>query len=142
MKNLISTTTLFVSSGWSIDQALKSMIKCRVSSALVFDDSEEIVGIVTERDILRKISLLDLDRKLARKINTIMSRPVEFAFFSTIDEDVQRMHREMSLRHFPVLKKKGAATKRNVAGIITVTDIARKYMDDICGQTTYDNNSY
>lgn len=138
MKRLISSTTLFIPSDSSIDQSLKLMINCKVSSALICDDSGKVVGIITERDILRKISLLDVDRKLGRKINTIMARPVEFAFLSTVDEDVQRMHREKSMRHFPVLRRKGAATKSNVVGMITVTDIARKYLDDICGQTDGD----
>ena len=133
LKQLVSRPPLFVPAEWDIDRTIKAMIDRKTSSVLVYEDDGEVVGILTERDILRKVSILDVDRKLGRRVRAIMTRPVRFATLATLDRDILEFHRQLGLRHYPVLKAQGAATKDNVAGVLTVTDIARCYLDSLSG---------
>lgn len=90
-----------------------------------------VVGIVTERDVLRKIATLDLQKKFDYKIRTIMSPQVYFVHVATIEADVKQLHLTKRRRHFPVLNKPGDNSVDNIAGMITVTDICRKYLDEL-----------
>lgn len=131
MKEIINPNPLFIPQFWDIDHALKAMIDRNVSSGLVYNEDEIVVGIITEKDILKKLPLLDIDRKLGRKINTIMTRPVKFVHLSSLEQDVVGLHDELEVRNFPILSTDGVPHKDNIAGMITFADIARHYLDQL-----------
>lgn len=102
------------------------MIEKKVSSTIILDKDDNVVGIVTERDILRKLSTLDIDRKLDKKINTIMSRSLKCARADHIRTDIENLAAN-GFRHFPI-SRSIPPVKSSIVGIITVTDIARAYL--------------
>ena len=114
-----------------IDFAAKRMIEKSVSSILVLDDFESIVGILTERDILRKLATLDVDRKLARPIRTIMSPKVHCVQLNNMMIEIVKLHQSKGIRHFPILKNGSSLEKANIYGIVTVTDLARQFLDNL-----------
>lgn len=120
---------LFVPADASISAVVSRMIERKISSALVVDSAEAVVGIVTERDIVRKFTLLDLDQKSSKKICTIMTKNVKFANLQTLKEDLINLHFRYALRHFPVLLAAGAS-KENVIGMVTVTDLCKEFLMD------------
>lgn len=124
----IKSNILFVPENEQISNVVRMMIDQNLSSVLIQDKNDYVIGIVTERDIVRKFTLLDMTDKLERTINTIMNRPVLFADVNNIDADVTRLHREKKLRHFPVLQGSDPKT-HNVVGMISLSDMARKYMN-------------
>ena len=125
MKNtIINRKPQFIRGDSSITDTIRLMISNKISSVLIIDDGREIIGIVTERDILRKISTLDVDMKLARPIRTIMARPVKFVYEDSLLSDIKKLHQNLDCRHFPVLKKKDSPTNLdNLVGIVSTTDI-------------------
>jgi CBS domain-containing protein len=125
MRHLIKKRSVHVQTDVSIDEAIRLMINEKVSSLLVLKD-DLFVGILTERDILRKLATLDIDRKLDRKINTVMSRPLRFAQLSQLEQDVKSLAKD-GLRHFPVFKD-ADCDLAGFEGIITVSDLAREYL--------------
>lgn len=127
--NFITTNLLFVPCDMPINAVVSRMIERKISSALVIDKAEMIVGIVTERDIVRKFTLLDFDQKWNKKICTIMTREVCFANLQTLKEDLINLHFRQGFRHYPVLLAPGAK-KENVIGMVTVTDLCREYLMD------------
>lgn len=133
MKNsIINRRPLVVRGDSPITDAVRLMISKKISSILIINDVRDIIGIVTERDILRKISTLDIDLKLSRPIRTIMSRPVKFVSESTLLLDIKLLHHNHHCRHFPVLiNKDGPANLDNLAGIVSTTDIFRFALSSI-----------
>ena len=132
LRDIINANPLLVLSDASIDSVLKKMIRQKVSCALVITGSSGVVaGIVTERDVLRKISILDLEKKFDYRISTIMSPKVYFVHIDSLEADITQLHGEKNKRHFPVLYKPGDTSVDNIAGMITATDICRKYLDEI-----------
>ena len=130
--DLVPRKALAVSSQMLINQVLGKMIESGVSCVLVHDANENIVGIMTERDVIRKLSLLKADISLDRPINTVMARPVAFVDQKNLLRDIAKLHRDKRLRHFPVLKDVTAGAKvSNLAGILTVTDVARAYLNSV-----------
>jgi CBS domain-containing protein len=105
------------------------MIDKNISSVLVIDDSNLIVGIITERDIVRKFTLLDLEDKLAKKAGAFMTRPVKFVRKDHLVKDILKLHFDLKVRHFPILTAK-EATEENIAGMLSVTDILKFYLNE------------
>ena len=126
-KDYINSNVVFVSQDMLMQDAVQQMIERGISSLLVVDSHDHVVGIITERDIVRKFTLLEMADKLTRTVGTIMTRPVMFAQVKTFHKDTVKMHLDHKIRHFPVLSAP-EPLKENVVGIISITDLARHYM--------------
>ena len=111
----------------SVADAIKLMNDRKISSLLLHNDDERVVGILTERDVLRRLMLLDVADKLDRPVGTVATREVLFADAENVHESVIRLHFEKGLRHFPVLRGKDPVLA-NVVGIVTITDVIRHYL--------------
>lgn len=131
----INSNVVFVHQSTLIQDAVMEMINNGISSILVEDDAGHILGIVTERDILRKFTLLDMKDKLTRTITTIMTRPIEFVQLQNFHEQIVKLHLAKRIRHFPVLSGP-EPTRNNLVGIVSITDIARKYMLEEVSKTS------
>ncbi len=133
MKNtIINRRPLVIRGDSSITETIRLMISKKISSVLIINDGRDIVGIVTERDILRKISTLDIDIKLARPIRTIMARPVKFVYEESLLNDIKMLHQNFHCRHFPVLKDKDSPPNLDsLVGIVSTTDIFRYTLNSL-----------
>lgn len=131
LDKFMTSEVLMFPTDQSINNVLARMLEKRVSSALILEGFKEIKGIVTERDLVRKMVRLHPD-KLDRPVRTIMSVPVRFGYLPTLVEDIARLHIKHGKRHFPILKDPEAGPFReNLAGMLTVTDICRMYLFEI-----------
>lgn len=125
--NMINSNVVFVHQDTPMQEAVQTLIDNKISSILVLDGDHQVVGILTERDIVQKFTLLDMQDKLTRTVLTMMSRPVMFARAATLKADVTKMHLTHKIRHFPVLNGK-EPHKDNIVGIVSITDLARQSM--------------
>lgn len=102
----------------ALDAALLMKEK-RISSLIVQDDGEKSLGIITERDFVKRVCAED--RKSSDvKISELMSKIQTFAEPDTpVDVAVQRMINNR-IRRLPVI------SEGKVVGIITVTDLAKE----------------
>ena len=96
------------------------MIKNKVGSVVLVDGNGKPVGIVTERDLLKKVST---SSKLAKSIaaKTIMSSPV--ITINAIDsiETAAAVMAKNKIKRLVVVEQDGS-----LAGVLSVTDIARR----------------
>lgn len=124
---MINSNVIFVHQDLPMQEAVQTMIDHKISSILVLDHNEHVVGILTERDIVQKFTLLDVEDKLTRTVGTMMNRPVMFASVESLKADVTKMHLNHKIRHFPVLNGKDPH-RNNIVGIVSITDLARQAM--------------
>ena len=117
---LINRNVVFVDSSMLIQEAVTMMVDRKIGSVLV-KEHEKLVGILTERDIVRKFTLLDLKDKLQRQVNTIMSRPILWVHEATLIDDIKRLYLEKKIRHFPVLYGDDPLVSA-VVGIVSISD--------------------
>jgi CBS domain-containing protein len=98
--------------------AAKLMAEKGISSLIVLNQEGNPIGIVTERDFVKKICIKELQISKV-KIKDIMSKLRTFADPETpIEVAVQRMVNH-KIRRLPVLEN------GKLVGIITVTDLAK-----------------
>jgi CBS domain-containing protein len=112
----MSKEIISIEKGASILEAAKLMEKHNISSLIVVDRGEP-VGIVTERDLVRKVLLKNLDVK--SEVKAIMSSPL---ITVDADEDVTRAAEilvEKKIRRLPVVEE------GKLVGIVTETNISQ-----------------
>ncbi|MBV9995297.1 MAG: CBS domain-containing protein [Caulobacteraceae bacterium] len=90
----------------------------RVGAMVVLDEGEEVVGIVSERDIVRVVAEKGAEA-LTLKVADCMTRDVVFASpQETVDSLLGRMT-DRRIRHLPVLKD------GRLIGIISIGDLVK-----------------
>ena len=104
-----------VSDESSLEDAISLMINRSVGGVPVVDEERRIVGILTERDVVRIMG----ESVAGRKVSDIMSKQVTTAPPGTSIEEAARTMVSSGFRRLPVI------TDSLVCGIITATDIMR-----------------
>lgn len=109
---------LTVDAATTVLDAVKAMVEGNVGS-LVVTDGETLLGIVTERDYLRRVTLEGRDERTT-PVREIMSAPFVYVLpDATIDECMAIMT-ERRLRHLPVLDDGDA-----LVGIVSIGDVVK-----------------
>src|ERR687891_1922790 len=113
-------------------EAARLMTDRHISSVIIVD-KEQPVGIITERDFVKKICAKELEIYKVR-VGDIMSRILTYADPDTsIDVAIQRMLNH-NIRRLPIL------SEGKVIGIITVTDLAKHLRTELLLQGTLTNS--
>ena len=89
----------------SIGEAAEKMIEAGVGAVVVMEDMARIVGIVTERDILRAVA--QRARAAEAKVRQWMTESVVTIEPETTVKDAAKMMFEKNFRHLPVVNKEG-----------------------------------
>ncbi len=104
--------------------AVAALLHSRRVGAMVVVDGESVVGIVSERDIVRMVAK-EGGGGLARTIDVCMTRDVVFATpDETLDSLLARMT-DRRIRHLPVMRE------GRLAGIISIGDLVKHKINEI-----------
>jgi CBS domain-containing protein len=106
-----------IDSGANVFDAVKLMVEANIGALLV-TDADEIAGIFTERDYLRRIAV-EGRRSRDTPVRDVMSSPVVVITPETSIEESMAMMSERRIRHLPVVDGGG------VAGMISIGDLVR-----------------
>jgi len=117
VRDIMTRNVKTVSPSSTVMEAIRKMNKFRIGSVVV-TQGRRVVGLITERDILRNVVEAQLDPSLV-KAREIMSTPIV-----TIDEDttIEEASRSMTRKQ---IKKLPVVRNGSLVGIVTATDIAR-----------------
>ncbi|HVS86084.1 MAG TPA: CBS domain-containing protein [Gaiellaceae bacterium] len=98
----MNKTVLTVDPTASIGEAAEKMIEGASGAVIVVEDGVRIIGICTERDIMRAVS--QRARAAEAKVRQWMTESVVTIEPDTTIEDATRMMHEHNFRHLPVVK--------------------------------------
>ena len=102
----------------------KTMVKRRISSVVIIDNNDKIIGIVTEKDLIREICAKNL---LANTLSAakVMSSPlITISKNSTINYATKLMV-EKKIKHLAILEN------NDIIGILTTYDLINLLRDKI-----------
>ena len=88
-----------------------------IGALLVMDDDENLLGIFTERDVLRRVVAEELSAALVR-VGEVMTTKVAYCTSGTSIEEAREIFRQYRIRHLPVLSEEG-----DVQGLISIGDL-------------------
>lgn len=106
-----------------IMEAVNTMNEKHIGALLVMDTKENLVGIITERDIMRNLGKC-IEGK---NVDTIMS-PREKLLIAHAEDDIHfalNVFTKNKIRHLPVLDR-----ENKIKGIISIGDTTRALMND------------
>ena len=108
----------------SVLDAAKEMANKKVGSLVIKTSFGNVVGILTERDIVNIIANgVTPDGIIA---SSLMSSPVMSIHVTMTMEEAARIMIQNKIRHLLVTKKeKGSVSESRILGILSVTDLAR-----------------
>src|SRR5258708_38037862 len=99
---VMNTSVLTVDPTSSIGEAAEKMIEAGVGAVVVMEDMARIVGIVTERDLMRAVA--QRARAAEARVRLWMTEnPLTIEPETTVEEAAKIMF-ENNLRHLPVVK--------------------------------------
>jgi CBS domain-containing protein len=102
----------------SLEQAARELLEKRVGARVVLDGAGGIVGVFSERDLVREIARHGADA-LTAKVGAAMSREVITATAEeTIDDCLARMT-DRRVRHLPVVREV------QLVGIVSIGDLVK-----------------
>ncbi len=107
-----------IASDATVFDAVKIMVDANVGALLVTDD-DEITGIFTERDYLRRIAV-EGRRSRDTPVRDVMSAPVIVINPETTVEESMALMSERRIRHAPVVDEKGV-----LVGMISIGDLVK-----------------
>lgn len=119
IEDYMTVITLSMNSKNSVLDIAKRMVAENISSIAITGDKEEIIGILTERDIV-KIVANEVPAGGITAGSLMSSPPVTVRNNAPVEEAAKIMARK-KVRHLLVEDSSG----NNIMGIITVTDLAR-----------------
>ncbi len=111
----MSTPVHSVDAGASIQEVTKMMEEKNVGSLLV-KENDQYVGIVTERDLTRKVIGKDIDVK-TEQVSAIMSKPIFTMEGSRAITDANQYMAEHKIRHL------GVTEGGKIVGMLSVKDL-------------------
>lgn len=101
----------------SVLEAVQLMVEMNVGSLLVTDGGD-IVGIVTERDYLRRVTL-EGRTETDTHVGEIMSSPLVVATPETTVDECMAIMTDRRLRHLPVVED------GDVVGLVSIGDLVK-----------------
>lgn len=103
-------------------EALKKMAEEDIGALIVVED-KKVVGIFSERDYARKVSLRGKTTKES-KVNELMTRRVYYAEPGQTINDVMALMTAKRIRHLPVMEKE------ELVGVISIGDVVKTIIAD------------
>lgn len=107
-----------------IETAAALLHEHRIGAFPVVDASGHLIGMLSERDIIRAIALHGT-AGLLLTVEELMTKEVVTASPRTAIKDVMRIMTERRFRHMPVLDDRGS-----LQGLISIGDVLKSRLDD------------
>ena len=117
VSEVMTRSVVTVSPGASVREAARLMAERNVGALPVVDEGGRLVGILSERDIVRRVVAAGRDPDSTRVSEVMTPDPVTVGPDYTL-ADALRVMAQLGVRHLPVVDEGG-----RLVGIISVKDI-------------------
>lgn len=117
VKDVMTKNVMTIESSESVKTAVELMAKYDIGCLIVVSQGKP-VGIITERDMLKRVLLKSIDPKIAR-VEDIMSTPLIASTPENELSEAMRLMNERRIKKLPVVKDD------RLVGLLTTTDVFR-----------------
>jgi CBS domain-containing protein len=107
----------------TVGDAAKLLAEWRIGAVVVVDDKQQLVGILSERDIVRGMARFG-GAVLQMIVGDLMTREVKTCTTADSLETLMSMMTTNRIRHLPVVEN------GKLAGIVTIGDVVKARLDE------------
>lgn len=127
------TTVVTIDANRSIHDAINVLTEHRIGSLIVTGESEEVVGIITERDILRicgdrcnnmKVSSTSAETVCSCLVQDAMTKDLVSGVPDDDPNYAMAVMTKNHIRHLPIM------AEGNLAGIISIGDLVNAHLEE------------
>ena len=118
VKDVMVTNIITIETGATARKAAELMNRHDIGCIIIVDSHDKPLGIVTERDMLKRVMLQARDPRRAR-ISFIMSKPLITVSPETGLREAINLMTERRIKKLPVVED------GNLLGLLSITDIVR-----------------
>jgi len=102
----------------SLADAIRTLVDNAVGSLLVVDEDDQIVGLISERDILR-VSARHFDQLAGHQVAEVMTRDVIIGLLDDSLDYVMALMTEKRIRHLPIM------SQGRLVGLVSIGDVVK-----------------
>jgi len=118
IENVMVSDVITVEAEATVRQAVDIMNKHEIGCLVVVDEEEKPVGVMTERDLLRRVLAKRKD-PVRTKVSQVMSKPIITATPHMDLEAAAKLMFEKKIKKLPVVED------GQLVGLVTLTDMVR-----------------
>jgi CBS domain-containing protein len=108
----------------TLSEAAQRLTEHGIGALVVTDDDVHVAGIVSERDIVRRVAR-EGTAALDRVVGTAMTSPVTTCTPGTAVDELYRVLTEQRIRHVPVVEA------GRLVGIVSIGDLVKWRMEEL-----------
>lgn len=117
-------TVIAVEPDTIVSEAARILNDNRIGAALVRDPSGKIIGVLSERDIVRGVAI-NQETCLSMKVRDLMTHPVISCSPNDSIDQIMELMTERRIRHLPVMQGD------TLLGIISIGDVVKQRISEI-----------
>ena len=121
---LLAGVVVSVPPNATVRDAAKAMAEDNVGAAVIMD-GDKLVGLFTERDVLKRILLKNLDVDAVR-VSEVMTTELVCAEEGQGVHDARWLMTRHHIRHLPVLNNRGG-----LVGVLSIRDLVHAQMEEM-----------
>ncbi len=115
---------------WTLAEVCRTLAEAKVGALVVSADRKTVLGIISERDIVRVIAAKGV-AALEWPVKDAMTRQVVTCSRRDRIDDMMARMSQGHFRHMPVIEN------GELAGIISIGDVVKRRLDDIESEATH-----
>ena len=127
IKKLLKRDCITVSHEATIKEVAALLAKKSIGAVPVTNENEEVIGIVSERDIVRNLNNPDVDIT-NEKVAAIMTKSVISLPKAVSSSDLMEIMTENKIRHVVIIEDK------ELLGIVSIGDVVKRLMEKLEGE--------
>lgn len=114
----------------TLSEAIEKMVNHKIGALLVCDNNGALLGLISERDILRDLYQNNYDIK-TDKVKDVMTKDVIIGVPEDDLEAIIKIMSEKGVRHLPVM------TGDKVVGMLSIKDVIEEKLTECSTQVRY-----
>lgn len=107
----------------TVRELIALLARHNIGAAVVSGDGSSVVGIVSERDVVRRLE--ENDQALASTVADIMTAEVQTCDVASSLDEVRNTMTQGRFRHLPVCEDD------RLVGVISIGDVVKAYIDQV-----------
>ena len=127
IKKLLKRECITISSEETIKEVAALLAKKSIGAVPVTNESQEVIGIVSERDIVRNLNNPGVDIT-NENVATIMTKSVISAPKTVSSSDLMEIMTENKIRHVVIMEGKA------LLGIVSIGDVVKRLIEKLEGE--------
>ena len=129
VKKLSSRECFTVNEDDNVASVIYTLTRNNIGALPVLNSHKNLVGIVSERDIIQKISLEKNNTFFNKKTKLLMTSPVISCGVETRSDELMMIMSKNKIRHIPIVKNS------KLVGMVSIGDVVKRLIEKYQNET-------